>query len=210
MPVSGARSRVFSRDPEQRRLAKRFAAGLCLFAVCLTSGTLAQEPDAPRDPCRRPEVGSAVAEPQDLRSVDGVLNVDLAVYNSKQPDGSTRYCYLTPDGAPSPTLRVKPGDQLVLRLRNKLTDLVSASANADQPRDSGAPVAGPICVAKKKSDPCTSGAMTPISTNLHFHGMTVPPVCHQDDVIKTSIQPDDPPFEYRMQIPADQPPGLYW
>ena len=28
--------------------------------------------------------------------------------------------------------------------------------------------------------------------------------------IKTSIQPDDPPFEYRMQIPADQPPGLYW
>jgi FtsP/CotA-like multicopper oxidase with cupredoxin domain len=52
--------------------------------------------------------------------------------------------------------------------------------------------------------------MTPISTNLHFHGMTVPPVCHQDDVIQTSIQPDDPPFEYRMQIPADQPPGLYW
>ena len=27
--------------------------------------------------------------------------------------------------------------------------------------------------------------MTPVSTNLHFHGLTVPPVCHQDDVLKT-------------------------
>jgi FtsP/CotA-like multicopper oxidase with cupredoxin domain len=52
--------------------------------------------------------------------------------------------------------------------------------------------------------------MTPISTNLHFHGLTAPPVCHQDDVLKTSIQPDDPPFEYRLRIPADEPPGLYW
>ena len=37
--------------------------------------------------------------------------------------------------------------------------------------------------------------------------MTVPPVCHQDDVLKTSIQPGDPPFEYRFRIPADEPPG---
>ncbi len=48
------------------------------------------------------------------------------------------------------------------------------------------------------------------STNLHFHGLTIPPVCHQDDVLKTSISPDDPPFEYRFRIPADEPPGLYW
>jgi FtsP/CotA-like multicopper oxidase with cupredoxin domain len=60
------------------------------------------------------------------------------------------------------------------------------------------------------SDPCTSGTMSAVSTNLHFHGLTVPPVCHQDDVLKTSIQPTDPPFEYRFQIPADEPPGLYW
>ena len=52
--------------------------------------------------------------------------------------------------------------------------------------------------------------MTPVSTNLHFHGLTVPPVCHQDDVLKTSIQPDDAPFEYRLRIPDDEPPGLYW
>jgi FtsP/CotA-like multicopper oxidase with cupredoxin domain len=29
-------------------------------------------------------------------------------------------------------------------------------------------------------------------------------------VLKTSIQPTDPPFEYRLQVPADAPPGLYW
>jgi FtsP/CotA-like multicopper oxidase with cupredoxin domain len=52
--------------------------------------------------------------------------------------------------------------------------------------------------------------MSAVSTNLHFHGLTVPPVCHQDDVLKTSIQPTDPPFEYRFRIPDDEPPGLYW
>ena len=28
--------------------------------------------------------------------------------------------------------------------------------------------------------------MSLVSTNLHFHGLTIPPVCHQDDVLKTS------------------------
>jgi FtsP/CotA-like multicopper oxidase with cupredoxin domain len=199
-----------ARGTKQSPLARRLAASLCVLAACLTSVSLAQEPAPASDPCRRPEPGSAVAEPQDLRSADGILKVDLALYNSKQPGGSSRYCYLTPDGAASPTLRVKPGDQLVLRLRNKLVDLAPATAEATSAPDAATPLAGPICVAKKKSDPCTSGAMTPVSTNLHFHGMTVPPVCHQDDVIHTSIQPDDQPFEYRIQIPADQPPGLYW
>ncbi|HXY95397.1 MAG TPA: multicopper oxidase domain-containing protein, partial [Steroidobacteraceae bacterium] len=62
----------------------------------------------------------------------------------------------------------------------------------------------------RAGDPCTSGAMTPVSTNLHFHGLTVPPVCHQDDVLRTSVQPSDGPFEYRFRIPANEPPGLYW
>lgn len=53
-------------------------------------------------------------------------------------------------------------------------------------------------------------SMSSSSTNLHFHGLTVPPLCHQDDVLKTSIGPGDPPFEYRFRIPEDQPPGLYW
>ena len=51
--------------------------------------------------------------------------------------------------------------------------------------------------------------MTASSTNLHFHGLMIPPVCHQDDVLHTVVGPSAAPFEYRFQIP-DQPPGLYW
>jgi FtsP/CotA-like multicopper oxidase with cupredoxin domain len=48
------------------------------------------------------------------------------------------------------------------------------------------------------------------STNVHFHGLNVPPVCHQDDVLTTLIQPNKPAFRFDMQIPKDEPPGLYW
>lgn len=37
-----------------------------------------------------------------------------------------------------------------------------------------------------------------------------PPGVPQDDVVHTSIQPNDLPFEYRVRIPSDQPHGLYW
>src|SRR5215469_9972378 len=158
-----------------------------------------------RDVCSRPEAGSAIAEPAELRSHDGVLETDLSVHDEKLPDGTIRYCYLTQDGKPSPTLRLKPGDELVIHFKNDLVDLDTSTPAIDR-----ALAGAPICTTRKSVDPCTSGAMTPVSTNLHFHGLTVPPVCHQDDVLKTSIQPDDNPFEYRLRIPDDTPPGLYW
>jgi FtsP/CotA-like multicopper oxidase with cupredoxin domain len=170
----------------------------------------AEAPQPQQELCNRPEPGSVVPEPQDLRSQDGVLQVDLTFHNQKQPDGSTRYCYLTPDGTVSPTLRLKPGDLLILRFKNDLTDFGSALPVTENMPGQATSVAGPLCVSRTRSDPCTSGAMTATSSNLHFHGLTVPPVCHQDDVLKTSIQPDDPPFEYRFRVPADEPPGLYW
>ena len=166
---------------------------------------LQNAPRTRQDVCARPEPGSAIEEPAELRSRDGVLETDLSIHDQKLPDGTSRYCYLTPDGKPSPTLRLKPGDQLVIHFKNDLVDLDTATPAIDRP------LAGaPICATRKQADICGSGAMTPISTNLHFHGLTVPPVCHQDDVLKTSIQPDDAPFEYRLRIPDDAPPGLYW
>jgi FtsP/CotA-like multicopper oxidase with cupredoxin domain len=189
------------------RATRRLTWGACLFlALWLAADSSAHEPESPSDPCRRAEPGSAVPDPPDLRSQNGVLEVDLAIYDHKLANGSTHYCYMTPDGAVSPTLRLKPSDLLILRFKNNLIDFTAAPPASDQ----AARIAGPLCVSRKKADPCTSGAMTPISTNVHFHGMAVPPVCHQDDVLKTSIQPDDPPFEYRLRIPDDAPPGLYW
>ncbi|UGY15360.1 multicopper oxidase domain-containing protein [Bradyrhizobium septentrionale] len=198
-------------------MARRLSTACCVIAAaCLglaASGMTAWLgatglQDAPRtqqDVCARPEPGSALEEPAELRSRDGVLETDLSIHDQKLPDGTSRYCYLTPDGKPSPTLRLKPGDQLVIHFKNDLVDLDTATPAIDRP------LAGaPICTTRPKADVCASGAMTPISTNLHFHGLTVPPVCHQDDVLKTSIQPDDAPFEYRLRIPDDAPPGLYW
>jgi FtsP/CotA-like multicopper oxidase with cupredoxin domain len=136
-----------------------------------------------------------VAEPEDLRSeANGILKLELAIRGNPQQGRASRYCYVLPDGSQSPTLRLHPGDTLILHLKNELGAVVAPAHNK----------------RKAHSDPCASGAMSPLSTNLHFHGLTVPAVCHQDDVLKTSIQPDDPAFEYAFRIPADEPPGLYW
>jgi FtsP/CotA-like multicopper oxidase with cupredoxin domain len=143
-----------------------------------------------------------VPEPLDLRSRHGVLQLDLTLRNVREPDGSTRYCYLLGDGAQSPTLRVHPGDLLVLRLHNALIDLGDAPLTGEAAHAHSSTVA--------PADPCTSGAMTAVSTNLHFHGLTLPPRCHQDEVIRTSIAPGDGAFEYRFRIPPGEPPGLYW
>jgi FtsP/CotA-like multicopper oxidase with cupredoxin domain len=147
--------------------------------------------------CTRPAPGSPVPEPRDLRSSGGVLNVELALRDYRGSDGRLKYCYLLPDGSEAPTLRVRPGDLLIVRLSNHLAD-PGAPPPPRRPPATGA-----------HDEMCTSGAMEPTATNLHFHGLALPPVCHQDEVMKTSI-PSGGSFEYRFRVPSDQPPGLYW
>jgi FtsP/CotA-like multicopper oxidase with cupredoxin domain len=143
-----------------------------------------------------------VEEPEDLRSQNGVLEVELTANDTAEANGATLYCYTDAAGRESPNLRVNPGDLVIIHLKNALTDLspgVTAAVQAHSHKR-----------AQTSNDPCTSGIMSPVSTNLHFHGLTIPPVCHQDDVMKTSVQPGDAPLEYRFHIPEDEPPGLYW
>ncbi len=179
-----------------------------MAALALASAAVTQWPaelraqGAPHNPCSRLAPGSAVPEPEDLRSINGELTVDLTIRNYIEADGSVRYCYITADGKESPNLRMNPGDLLLLHLKNDLTDPGDRAGSA-KPHHTHAS-------ANQKSNPCMSGLMTATSTNLHFHGLTVPPVCHQDDVLNTSIQPDDTAFEYRLRIPDNEPPGLYW
>jgi FtsP/CotA-like multicopper oxidase with cupredoxin domain len=171
------------------------SAAIVFFHGCLAA------PAEERDPCTRPAIGSEVPEPEDLRSRDGVLKLRLTLRNHREDDGSIRYCYLLGGGAQAPTLRLRPGDMLVLMLENQLSDL--GPAGAMRPASSHGH-------GNRAARECGGGAMSLISTNLHFHGLTVPPVCHQDDVLNTSIQPGEGPFEYRIRIPPDEPPGLYW
>jgi FtsP/CotA-like multicopper oxidase with cupredoxin domain len=142
-----------------------------------------------------------------LRSRNGVLQIDLSMHNSREEDGSTRYCYRLANGAQSPTLRLRPGDLLILKLKNDLNPMEPSGIAPHTHASAQAPVPADTV---KPPDPCAGGAMSSTTTNLHFHGLTVPPLCHEDEVLKTSIQPGDPPFEYRLRIPADQAPGLYW
>jgi len=100
------------------------------------------------------------------------------------------------DGVQSPTLRVHPGDEINLTLRNELP-----AASAGTP---------PHTHGMDMQRGCTPGAMNSAATNLHFHGLDLPPTCHQDETLHTLVEPSDAGFEYRITIPKDQPPGLYW
>jgi FtsP/CotA-like multicopper oxidase with cupredoxin domain len=51
--------------------------------------------------------------------------------------------------------------------------------------------------------------MSAVATNIHFHGLNVSPLCGQDEVVHTLVQPGQS-FDYTVQIPANEPPGLYW
>jgi FtsP/CotA-like multicopper oxidase with cupredoxin domain len=75
----------------------------------------------PTEVCPRPAVGSAVAEPDDLRSENGVLRVEFEYRSFVDAQGQTRFCFLTNDGSLAPNLRLRPGDELILNLKNSLS-----------------------------------------------------------------------------------------
>jgi len=175
------------------RVARRGRLGL--LAVVLLPGVIQAQP-APSCPSR-PEVGALVSDPPALRSVRGVLRVELDYRSSPGADGQMHYCYVTPQGAEAPTLRVQRGDLLILALKNELVPAAPAASAPSMPTH---PATGE----------CAATAMSPVITNLHFHGLSVPARCHQDDVLHTLIAPAPTPFEYRFRIPANEPPGLYW
>ena len=140
--------------------------------------------------CQRPDAGSKVEAPPELRSVKGVLEATLFFRSAQDSYDQTRYCYVTKEGLQSPTLRVNPGDTVILHLKNEVT----GSSGRQHDMTGG----------------CTTQRVTPQSTNLHFHGLSIPPLCHQDEVLTTLVAPGSDAFEYRFTIPAEQSPGLYW
>jgi len=148
----------------------------------------------------RPAQGSIVENPFSISSQNGALSATLTMSQSVDSFGYTHYCYKYQNGnqvIEAPTLRLSPGDQLNLRVVN---NIVNNDDMKMKMKMSGLP--GQACG--------DGGAETLQSTNVHFHGLNVPPKCHQDDVIDTLIQPGTPGFQYSIQIPATEPPGLYW
>ena len=176
---------------------------------------------------QRPAAGSVVAEAEEVRSVNGVLRVDLDYRDSVEASGQKRYCYLYEGRSEAPTLRVKPGDLVILRLKNDV-NVAAQSGDGKSHRHStaGACAGGEMPTAAAMGTTPTSPGTTTTAmntttlkdttmamgafTNLHFHGLTLAPVCHEDDVLHTAIEAGGAAFEYRFRIPADEAPGLYW
>ena len=81
-----------------------------------------------------------------------------------------------------PTIRVRPGQDLRVDYVNALS-----------------PVSKERCVTM----PCSN------RSNLHFHGLHVSPESPQDDVLTMSAAPGET-LRYTVNVPRNQPPGLYW
>ena len=82
-------------------------------------------------PCPRYAAGSAIVEPEDLFSSQGVLQVNFTYMMRIDAYGNTLYCFVNSDGAQSPTLHVHPGDRLIINFKNGLpVSLSSSSAHA--------------------------------------------------------------------------------
>ena len=176
------------------------ALGLMAFA----GAARAQVSDPADQVCQRFAAGSALATPPDLRSQNGLLEVTFKFKTVMDAQGLTRYCYLTDTGLEAPTLHLYPGDQLVIHFENDLP----AAPGAPMPMML-MPHAHRAAASSGPDSDCAGGMMSPAVTNLHFHGLNVPPTCHQDEVLNTLIQPAAT-FDYTVQVPPDEPAGLYW
>jgi len=153
--------------------------------------------DAADQVCARSSTGSVVSAPPELESQNGVLEVTMKFLTATDSQGLIRYCYVTDNGLEAPTLRVTPGDKLMIHFQNALP--ASNDNMADMKMTLAANDAGSAC----------NGSMGSNVTNIHFHGTNVAPLCGQDEVLHTLVQPGQS-FDYNVQIPANEPPGLYW
>ncbi len=168
------------------------------------SSAAANAADPADQVCARFPAGSTTTAPPELKSQNGVLEVTFKFLTATDSQGLVRYCYVTDTGLQAPTLRVNPGDLLTIHFQNDLPAAASASDNMAGMKMS----LSPQTAATSTSSAC-NGTMTATATNIHFHGTNTAPVCGQDEVVHTLIQPGQS-FDYNVQIPQNEPPGLYW
>ncbi len=197
-------------------MQRLFRSSLVLLICALAVGIAAAQ-----NPCpTRPAPGSSVVNPLDLFSQNGVLSLTLTLKSQQLADGTEYNCFVYMNNGvavEAPTLRVNPGDLLNITLINNLTTATccdpAAFGKKSRHLGSMAPMSNmdmsaPIGIIG--STPCLAGPLVATSTNIHFHGLNVPPTCHQDEVLTTIIPNTGAPYQYSVRIPTNEPPGLYW
>jgi suppressor of ftsI len=121
------------------------------------------------------DADSVLTNPPELKSANGSLTFNVAV----QADPTTQRPEFNYNGSTiPPTLRLLPGDTLIVNLTNNLPT----------------PAAGALYMN---------------NVNLHYHGLHVSPQAPGDDSIDMLASPGQS-LHYRIAIPANHPPGLYW
>jgi FtsP/CotA-like multicopper oxidase with cupredoxin domain len=155
--------------------------------------------------CARFTASSTISDPPVLQSQNGVLEVTIGFYTVTDSQGLVRYCYVTNNGIEAPTLVVNPGDNLIIHFTNNLP-AASASSASDNMAGMKMTLSND---ATTSTSPACNGSMGTNVTNIHFHGTDIAPVCGQDEVVNTLVQPGQG-FDYNVTIPTTEPPGLYW
>ena len=141
---------------------------------------------------RRPTAATETSEPFGQSPVqasrNGKLETHLRVVQADVPiPGGAQLkntrCY---NGAvPGPTLRLRAGEELRLKLSNDL------------------PGTGEVCDKDHVNQPHCFNA-----TNIHTHGLHVSPQAPSDDVF-LRIQPQTE-YQYSFQLPKKHPAGTFW
>jgi FtsP/CotA-like multicopper oxidase with cupredoxin domain len=190
-----------------------------LLLLAMSQATLAQTPTASStsstavapvsNACQRFAAGSVVHQPPALFSSNGVLNVQFSYQSTTDSIGRQLFCFMTPSGLENPTLHVNAGDTLNITVTNNTP--FSESGDFDETFNS--PTCGDTVFEEQiGTHTGTSGQqfnMSGGSMNIHYHGTNTTPQCHGDNVVKTLINPGHT-FQYSVQFPTNEPPGLYW
>ena len=155
--------------------------------------------------CARYTTGSTVSDPPVFQSQNGVLEVTMGFYTVTDSQGLVRYCYVTNTGLEAPTLIVNPGDNLIIHFQNNIP--ASTATMSDNMASMKMTLSNSD--AATSTSPACNGSMGTNVTNVHFHGTNIAPVCGQDEVVNTLVQPGES-FDYNVTIPTTEPPGLYW
>ncbi len=126
-----------------------------------------------------------LVEPEERRSIDGVLSTTLRAAYSYQDVGGYRLFMRGYDGMfPGPTLRVQPGDLLKIEMFNDLPpNRDKTPANPDEPHNFN-------------------------SINFHAHGTHVSPGGIADNVLR-SMEPGGT-YPIEIPFPADHTRGTSW
>lgn len=134
---------------------------------------------------KAPVMDQPLIEPEVRRSANGVLQTSLrCAYAYRDVGGVRLYVRSYEGGSPGPTLRMKPGDTLKIRLTNDLPpNRDSMPADMSHPHQFN-------------------------NTNFHFHGAHVSPSGIADNVMR-SMAPGET-YDIEIEVPKDHTRGTYW